>query len=75
MEAPATDGGPRMERLMFIVIAILCMGMFDQPPELLELKVVRGCDVVNRTDSIRRAKGKPQQQPSTYGSTAVGTAM
>jgi len=51
---------------MFIVIAILCLGYFDQPPELLELEGVRGCDVVLRI-SISRAKGKPRQQPSTYG--------
>jgi hypothetical protein len=52
---------------MFIVIAILCLGMYDQPPELLELRAVRGCDVVYRPYSFSRAKGKPQQQPSTYG--------
>lgn len=52
---------------MFIVIAIICSVMFDQPPELLELEGVRGSDVALTISPDNRAKGKPRQQPSGYG--------
>lgn len=52
---------------MLIVIAIICLGMFNQEPDLLELEAVRVADNSHTLAYFWRAKIKPGQKPSTYG--------